>query len=129
MADCSDGLFLSARSIRTLSAGDRCPDCERGKVYPLSDPGVLVRIKGQAPIDATVWELEKLRCNLCGEVFTAEAPAEVGEEKYDATAASMIALLRYGSGFPWNRLEGLQENLGIPLPVATQYEIVCTRIK
>jgi hypothetical protein len=38
--------------------------------------------------------------------------------------ASMIALLRYGSGFPWNRLEGLQKNLGIPLPVATQCEIV-----
>jgi hypothetical protein len=33
-------------------------------------------------------------------------------------------LLRYGSGFPWYRLEGLQENLGIPLPVATQCEIV-----
>jgi hypothetical protein len=26
--------------------------------------------------------------------------------------------------FPWNRLEGLQKNLGIPLPVATQCEIV-----
>ena len=37
---------------------------------------------------------------------------------------SMIAMLRYGSGFAWNRLEGLQENLGIPLPVATQCEIV-----
>ena len=36
----------------------------------------------------------------------------------------MIALLRYGNGFPWNRLEGLQENLGITLPVATQCEIV-----
>ena len=48
----------------------------------------------------------------------------MGEEKYDETAASMIAMLRYGSGFPWYRLEGLQENLGIPLPVATQCEIV-----
>ena len=48
----------------------------------------------------------------------------MGEKKYDETAASMIAMLRYGSGFPWNRLEGLQENLGIPLPVATQCEIV-----
>jgi hypothetical protein len=61
---------------------------------------------------------------LCGEVFTAEAPAGVGEEKYDATTASMIALLRYGSGFPWNRLADLQESLGIPLPTATQGEIV-----
>ena len=48
----------------------------------------------------------------------------VGEDKYDATTASMIALLRYGSGFPWNRLADLEERLGIPLPVATQCEMV-----
>lgn len=108
----------------SLKAGDHCPECQRGKVYPQREPGVLVRIRGQAPIAATVYELEKLRCNLCGEVFTAQAPAGVGEKKYDETAASMIALLRYGSGFPWNRLEGLEESLGIPLPVATQCEIV-----
>jgi hypothetical protein len=71
-----------------------------------------------------VYELEKLRCNLCGDVFTAAPPEGAGNKKYDETAASMIALLRYGSGFPWNRLEGLQENLGIPLPAATQCEIV-----
>ena len=120
--------YRGARKVEvphaSLKAGDPCPDCQRGKVYPQRDPGVLVRIKGQAPIAATVYELEKFRCNLCGDVFTAAAPEEAGEEKYDETAASMIALLRYGSGFPWYRLEGLQENLGIPLPVATQCEIV-----
>ncbi|MCX6926963.1 MAG: IS66 family transposase [Verrucomicrobia bacterium] len=42
----------------------------------------------------------------------------------DETAASMIALLRYGSGVPWYRLQGLEKSLGIPLPVATQCEIV-----
>jgi transposase len=120
--------YRGARKVEvphaSLKAGDPCPDCQRGKVYSQRDPGVLVRIKGQAPIAATVYELEKLRCNLCGDVFTAAAPEGVGEQKYDETAASMIALLRYGSGFPWYRLEGLQENLGIPLPVATQCEIV-----
>ena len=85
---------------------------------------MLVRVKGQAPIAATVYELEKLRCNLCGKVFTAAAPEGAGEKKYDETAAGMMAVLRYGSGFPWNRLEGLEENLGIPLPAATQCEIV-----
>jgi transposase len=109
---------------RSLHQGDRCPECQRGKVYPLKEPGLLVRMRGQAPIAATVYELEKLRCNLCGEVFTAHAPEGVGEEKYDATTASMIALLRYGSGFSWNRLAGLEESLGLPLPVATQCEIV-----
>jgi transposase len=61
---------------------------------------------------------------LRGCVYRRAAPDEAGEEKYDETAASTIALLRYGSGFPWKRLEGLQKNLGIPLPVATQCETV-----
>src|SRR5258708_358247 len=125
----SAAAYRGARKVAvphaSLKAGGPCPDARcRGKVYPQRDPGVLVRVKGQAPIAATVYELEKLRCNLCGDVFTAAVPEEVGEKKYDETAASMIALLRYGSGFPWYRLEGLQENLGIPLPVATQCEIV-----
>jgi len=125
----SSEAYRGARKVEvphgSLKSGDPCPDRHcRGKVYPQRDPGVLVRIKGQAPIAARVYELEKLRCNLCGDVFTATAPEGVGEKKYDETAASMIAMLRYGNGFPWNRLEGLQENLGIPLPAATQCEIV-----
>jgi transposase len=124
----SAAAYRGARKVAvphaSLKAGDPCPDCQHGKVYPQREPGVLVRIQGQAPIAATVYELEKLRCNLCGDVFTAAPPEGVGNKKYDETAASMIALLRYGSGFPWNRLEGLQENLGIPLPAATQCEIV-----
>ncbi len=109
----------------SLKTGDPCPDAQcSGKVYLQRDPGVLVRIKGQAPLAATVYELEKLRCNLCGNVYTAEAPPEAGEKKYDESAAAMIALLRYGSGVPWNRTEGLEANLGIPLPAATQCEIM-----
>jgi hypothetical protein len=108
-----------------LKAGDPCPDpaCD-GKVYLQRNPGVLVRIKGQPPLAATVYELEKLRCNLCEKVFTAAAPEGVGEKKYDETAASMIAMLRYGRGFPWNRLESLEGSLGIPLPATTQSEIM-----
>jgi transposase len=108
----------------TLHAGDRCPECGKGKVYALETPGVLIRLVGQAPIAGTIYELEKLRCNLCLEVFTAEAPAGVGEEKYDATSASMMALLKYGSGMPFHRLEVLQEQLEIPLPASTQWGIL-----
>jgi hypothetical protein len=36
----------------------------------------------------------------------------------------MIGLLKYGSGLPFNRLEGLQGDLGVPLPASTQWEIV-----
>jgi transposase len=108
----------------TLCSGDQCPACSKGKVYTLKMPGVIVRVTGQAPVHATVYELQKLRCNLCGEVFTASAPEGIGTEKYDARSASMIALLKYGSGLPFNRLGGLQRSLGVPLPPSTQWEIV-----
>ncbi len=108
----------------SLKPGDHCPQCLKGKVYPQKEPALRVRVVGQTPLQATVYELESLRCNLCGDVFEAEAPKGVGEEKYDATAASMIGLLKYGSGVPFYRLAGLQESLGIPLPSSTQWGIV-----
>ncbi|HEY4972688.1 MAG TPA: transposase, partial [Steroidobacteraceae bacterium] len=107
-----------------LHTGDTCPGCEKGKVYPQKEPRTLVRIVGQAPLAAIVYELDRLRCNLCGEVFTAEEPEDVGPEKYDETTAAMIALLKYGSGMPFYRLEKLEHLLGIPLPASTQWEIV-----
>ena len=107
-----------------LAHGDRCPDCIKGKVYAQKEPRALVRITGQAPLAATVYELERLRCNACGQVFTAEEPEDVGPEKYDETAAAMIAQLKYGSGVPFHRLERMEELLGIPLPAATQWELV-----
>ena len=111
-------------SHESLEAGDACPNCKKGTVYESVEPGRLVRIRGRAPLGATVYELQKLRCNLCGEIFTAQAPPGVGPDKYDAESASMIALLKYGSGLPFNRLQRLQGSLGIPLPAATQWEIV-----
>jgi transposase len=108
----------------SLKAGDACPTCQKGTVYESVEPGHLVRIRGQAPLGATVYELQKLRCNLCGKIFTAKAPPEVGPDKYDAESAAMIALLKYGSGLPFNRLQRLQGSLGIPLPAATQWEMV-----
>ena len=104
----------------SLSAGDACPACGQGTVYEKA-PGVVVRITGQPPLAATIYSLQKLRCHLCGQVFTADAP---DGKKYDARAASMIALLKYGSGLPFNRLEGLQGSLDTPLPASTQWEIV-----
>lgn len=107
----------------SLKAGDACPACAAGIVYAKA-PGVLVRIIGQPPLTATIYELQKLRCHLCGEVFTAEPPPEAGAQKYDATAGSMIGLLKYGSGLPFNRLDGLQGHLEMPLPASTQWDIV-----
>jgi hypothetical protein len=48
----------------------------------------------------------------------------VGDQKYDETATAMIALLKYGCGLPFHRMEKLQQNLGIPMPATTQWELV-----
>jgi transposase len=120
--------FRGAEKVKiahpNLRSGNGCPDCGRGNVYEQKEPKVLVRIVGQAPLAATVYELERLRCNACGQIFTAQEPEGVGTEKYDETAAAMIAQLKYGSGVPFHRLEQMEELLGIPLPAATQWEIV-----
>jgi hypothetical protein len=116
-------------SHESLKPGDACPtvSCE-GRVYRLADPAVLVRIVGQAPMPGKVYRLERLRCNLCLTVFTAKPPQGVGEEKYDASAVAMMAILRYGSGLPLHRLEVLQGSLGIPLPASTQWEVVARKV-
>ena len=120
--------YRGARRIQiahaSLKPGDRCPECLKGKVYEQKEPAFRIRVAGQAPIAATVYELERLRCNLCGEVYEAQAPEGVGEKKYEESAGAMIGLFRYGSGVPWYRLERLEASLGIPLPASTQCEIV-----
>jgi transposase len=107
-----------------LTHGDRCPECGQGNVYGQKEPKLLVRVIGQAPLTATIYSLERLRCGACGQVFTAQEPEGAGQEKYDETAAAMIAQLKYGSGTPFYRLEQLEKQVGIPLPAATQWEIV-----
>lgn len=120
--------YIGATKIKirheSLKPGDGCPKCHKGKVYASVAPRRLVRIVGQAPLGATVYEMESLRCNLCLEVFSAQTPEGVGDKKYDETSGSMISLMKYGAGFPFFRLEHLQGSMGIPLPASTQWEIV-----
>lgn len=107
-----------------LQAGEACPSCETGKVYQQRQPKAIIRVVGRAPLQATAYEMERLRCNACGEVFTAPEPAGMGPDKYDESAVAMIALLKYGGGVPFYRLGKLERNLGIPLPPATQWDAV-----
>ena len=65
----------------TLHSGDRCPECRRGKVYRQKEPATLVRFVGHAPLEATVFEMERLRCNACGQVFTADEPETAGPDE------------------------------------------------
>jgi len=107
-----------------LKHKDPCPACLKGKIYVCKKPKTLIRVTGKSPLSARITEMEKLRCNLCGEIFTADAPDDITEDKYDASAGAMIALLKYGNGFPFYRLENLQGAVGTPVPASTQWDIV-----
>jgi hypothetical protein len=90
----------------------------------LPTPAPVVRVEAQPPFPATVFEKEVLRCNLCGKTFTAPTPPAAGQRKYAPEVGVLVSLLRYGSGMPHYRLEKLQASLGVPLPAATQWELV-----
>ena len=110
----------------SLSPGCPCPDedCD-GKVYRLKKPRVILRIVGQPMLVGRIYEQERLRCNLCEVIFYASLPEGVAEApKYDATAVAMIAILHFGNGLTFYRLEQHQASLGIPLPASDQSEIL-----
>jgi transposase len=105
-----------------LQPGDSCPQCSQGAVRRQPSPAIALRIVGAPPISATGYAMERLRCDTCGEVFTAPTPADAGQEKYDPSVGATVALLRYGSGMPHYRLARLQKSLGVPMPESTQWE-------
>jgi len=107
-----------------LQAGSKCPECPAGRLFKIKSPAVLLRIKGQTPIAATIYELERLRCSSCGAIFKAPVPQEAGDERYDKSSCAMVCLLKYGNGFAFNRFENFQQNMGVPLPATNQWEMV-----
>jgi len=106
----------------THQHGDGCPGCGKGKLRRQKQPATAVTVSAQPPVGAEIHEMERLRCDGCGTVFTATTPAGVGLEKYDVNVGVMVGLLRYGSGMPFYRLERLQESVGVPLPSSIQWE-------
>jgi len=121
-ADAYTGATCVLCQHETLAAGQRCPACGRGTLYPLP-AGVEIRIDGHALLSAVRYELEKLRCSACGEVFTASVPATAGPEKYSPRARAVIALGRYYLGLPFYRIEQYQALVGVPVADATQWEL------
>ena len=104
-----------------LAVGQRCPVCGQGTLYALPS-GVEIRIDGHALLSAIRYELHKLRCSACGQIFTASLPHEAGEEKYSARARAVLAVSRYYLGLPLYRVEAYQAMLGVPVPDATQWD-------
>ena len=120
-ADAYTGATHAQCRHEELAVGQRCPVCGQGTLYPLP-AGVEIRIDGNALLSALRYEVERLRCSACGEIFTAGVPAGVGTEKYSAQARAVLAVSRYYLGIPGYRLQGYQAMRGVPVPDAPQWD-------
>ena len=106
-----------------LEPGQKCILCPKGRLYPLGT-GLTLSFSGNAPLTAAIYEPDKLRCNACGAVFTAEIAdgAISGSRHYDASAKAAIPVYKYGFGMPFNRISRIQEMVGVPLPPSTLWD-------
>ena len=104
-------------------SGDRCPLCERGRLYRLP-PLVQLRFQGQPLGLAIRYALERLRCGGCGGVFVAPLPPEAGPEVYATSLKVNLAVAHFHLGLPLKRIESFQDLVGMPLPDATQWELI-----
>lgn len=120
-ADAYEGAKRVECRHEELAVGQRCPVCGQGTLYALP-PGSEIRIDGHALLSAFRYELQKLRCSACGQIFTAPLPEEAGDEKYSARARAVLAIGRYYLGLPFYRLQGYQAMVGVPVADATQWD-------
>jgi transposase len=104
-----------------LAVGQRCPVCGQGTLYALP-PGVEIRVDGQALLSAIRYEVAKLRCSACGQIFTAGLPEGASATKYSPQARAVLAVGRYLLGLPLYRIAAYQAMLGVPVPDATQWD-------
>lgn len=91
-------------SVEGLSKGDSCPVCSLGKVYKYN-PATLLRITAHSPFTREQHVIEQLRCNGCGEIFTADLPEDVktdgrADQQYGYSAIAMMGIQRYFGGSP-----------------------------
>ena len=106
--------------LQGVKPGDRCTCGGRfGEKTVLES----VQFVAQAPIKVVVNQCECIRCSSCNLTCRAELPEGEGG-RHHPTAISMVALMKYGSGFPFYRLEAFIGHFGLPLRASTQFEMV-----
>jgi len=109
-----------------MSRGETCPACLLGKVYKY-EPAQFVRVTGHSPYSAERHVREQLRCNACGQIFTAPLPdavqadGDVGQ-LYGHSARSLMAINKYIAGSPFHRQQSVQQLLGMSISASTIFD-------
>ena len=110
------------------SVGCLCPTCHRGRLYQFF-PRSFVSITGQAPLVACHHEVDRLQCNVCGEVFEAPLPDDLVNDGvgtgwlYSYSAHSTVVLFKYLGVVPWHRQQTLQGAMGVRVPDACMWDM------
>lgn len=108
---------------QALKKGDSCPECLKGRLFQLKS-GTVIRIVGQPWLQVKIYKPERLRCSLCGRVFTANLPAECNTgSRADYSAKVIVAILKYRGGVPFYRQEQVQKILGAPISASEIWQM------
>ena len=113
-------------ALEGLNKGDACPGCTTGKVYKYT-PALLLRVVGHAPLSSERHVCSQLRCNGCGEIFSAELPEHVkadgrANQQYGYSARSVMAIYKYFAGSPFYRQESVMGLLGGHVAASTVFD-------
>ena len=117
------GAQVTEIPVQGLKSGDPCPNCVIGKVYD-APPKILVKVVGNPPLTASILKCGCLRCRLCEYTISAPLPVGMSTVKYEPSCATVLALLHYGGGMPYHRLDRLQSSMQMPMPKSTQWDIL-----
>ncbi len=88
-------------------------------------PRIVLCLEGSPPVTGKRYYFDRLRCNLCGAKFEAyDINGIKNLPKYADNVKTAIAISRYYMGIPFKRLETIQSNQEVPLPDATQWDLI-----
>jgi transposase len=105
-----------------LSAGQKCPLCQKGTLYDI-DPQTILLIRGQPPLKGEAYSAQGLRCHLCQQIFRAAFPKEIATQpKADMSARAIVCLAKYQLGTPLYRLETWQKIMKLPISDSEMWE-------
>lgn len=106
-----------------LFTGARCLEaCCEGRLFQDGSPIEKIVLTGQPLIGATRYEQPAFRCGRCRRRYVTALPEGVTGERHTPESDATLALARYGTGLPLNRLSALQDEFGIPLSPSVQWE-------
>lgn len=116
----------SRHAIKNSKKGDPCPVCPKGKLRK-KEPLEFIRVTGSTEYSSEKHVLDRLECDLCDYVVTAEMPKEVikdGEvgQKYGYSARSMMAIKKHFSGNPYFHQETLNDMFGHPIRASSIFD-------